>query len=134
MSCRMTRSMVVLLCGFGFIGSWWVGRLAAGRMPGFVAINWLLVMSGRHPDLGARGGAGGDAGETEVCRASGGLDAQDGIAGQVLLTRTAPGPLTRDNRAALEDLATPDAPRLRPLDGAGQALDPHGALRAERLG
>ena len=63
-----------------------------------------------------------------------GLDPQLGVAGDVLLARTATGPLARNHRATLEDLAAPDAPRLGPLDRAGQALDAQRAVPAERLG
>ena len=68
------------------------------------------------------------------CRSCRDLDPQHGVAGDVLLARTATGPLARNDRATLEDLATPDAPGLGPLDRTGQALDPQRAVPAERLG
>src|SRR5262245_32717738 len=40
------------------------------------------------------------------------------LAGDVLLARTATGPLAGDDRPALEDLATPHAPRLLPCQRA----------------
>src|SRR5688572_31106491 len=49
-------------------------------------------------------------------------------------SRTAAGPLARDDRAALEDLATPHAPRLLPCQRAGQALRADRAVHAEPLG
>src|SRR6266545_338129 len=62
------------------------------------------------------------------------LDRQLGVASDVDLARTAAGPLARDDRATLEDLAAPDSPGLAPLDRAGQALDAQRAVPAERLG
>jgi hypothetical protein len=44
-----------------------------------------------------------------------------------------PGPLARDDRATLEDLATPDAPGLSPLHRTGQALDARGSPPAGDL-
>src|SRR5438874_11852337 len=82
---------------------------------------WIVDMSGRHS---------GDKSRRPGCH----LDAQDRVPRDVLLARTATGPLTRYDRATLEDLAAPHAPRLAPLDGAGQALHPERALRAEGLG
>src|SRR5438067_13086585 len=52
------------------------------------------------------------------------LHPQDLVPGDVLLARTTPGPLPRNHGATLEDLATPDAPRLLPLHRTGQALHP----------
>src|SRR5690625_2714110 len=46
----------------------------------------------------------------------------------------ATGALVDDDLAAYEDLAAPYAPRLGPIDSAGQALGPDGALVAERFG
>ena len=82
---------------------------------------WRIVMSGRHSRDESRG-------------ASRDLDAQDSVPGDVFLARTATRPLTRHDRTPLEDLATPHAPGLCPLQGAGQALDAKRALRAEGLG
>ena len=62
------------------------------------------------------------------------LDPQCGVTCDVLLARPATGPLTRDDRATLEDLAAPDAPGLVPLHRAGEALDAQRAVPAERLG
>jgi hypothetical protein len=61
------------------------------------------------------------------------LHALDCVPREVLLARTATRPLARDDRAALEDLATPDTPRLGPLDRAREALDTQRAVAAERL-
>src|SRR5436309_13963839 len=79
-----------------------------------------LCMSGRHSDLGRD--------------SVGDLNPKDLVPGDVLLARTTPRPLTRDHGATLEDLATPDAPRLLPLHRAGQALHPDRAVAAQRLG
>src|SRR5262249_12432690 len=80
-----------------------------------------IVMSGRHSRYERRG-TGRD------------LDAQDRVPGDVFLARTATGSLARHDRPPLEDLATPDTPRLCPLQGAGQALHAQRALRAEGFG
>src|SRR6266536_1481239 len=77
-------------------------------------------MSGRHSDLGR---------DTIRDR-----HPEDLVPGGILLARTTPGPLTRNHGATLEDLATPDAPRLGPLDRARQALHPDRAVAAQRLG
>ena len=42
--------------------------------------------------------------------------------------------LTRDDHAAFEDLPTPNAPRLAPVQRRGQTLPPDGAIGAQRLG
>ena len=51
-----------------------------------------------------------------------------------VLARPAPRALARDDRAALEDLAAPNAPRLLPFQRRGQALAPDRAFCAQRLG
>src|SRR3954449_11854206 len=85
-----------------------------------------MVMSGRQPDRAAR---------LETVRGEPlfDLEREFGVTGDVDLARTAAGPLARNDRATLEDLAAPDAPRLTPLDRAGQALDAQRAVPAERL-
>src|SRR5690349_21634663 len=57
------------------------------------------------------------------------LSARPGLAAGV-----APGPLERDDPAALEDLAAPDAARLAALHRAGQARQPQRACLAAELG
>src|SRR5689334_10566098 len=57
-----------------------------------------------------------------------------GVAREVFLTRTATGPLARDDHAVVEDLAAPDTPGLGPLQSAREALDAYRAVAAERLG
>src|SRR5690242_9375591 len=74
-----------------------------------VRMRWPF-MSGRHSDLGRD--------------SVGDLNPKDLVPGDVLLARTAARPLTRNHGATLEDLATPDAPRLLALHRAGQALHP----------
>src|SRR5690349_17956505 len=118
MSCMPVVMTVTLLARVGTFGTaGWDGRsierrrLACARVP---------FMSGRHADLGRH--------------AARGLRPQELVPDDVLLARTTPRPLTRYDGAMLEDLATPDAPRLGPLHGAGEALHPDGAVRAEGLG
>src|SRR2546428_14008528 len=77
-------------------------------------------MSGRHTDLGRDSAR-------DLCP-------QDLVPGDVLLARTTPRPLPRNHGATLEDLATPDAPGLGPLDRAREALDPNRAVTTQRLG
>src|SRR4051794_11489850 len=84
-------------------------------------------MSGRQSDSAARIEAVGREPLLNLCL-------EGHVAREVLLARTAPGPLARDDRATLEDLAAPDAPRLGTLHGAGEALDAQRAVPAERLG
>src|SRR5437867_47028 len=85
------------------------------------SVAWArTLMSGRHSDLGR---------DTIRDRYP-----EDLVPGDVLLARTTPRPLTRYDGATLEDLATPDAPRLGPLHRTGQALDPDGAVAAQGLG
>src|SRR5256885_9551540 len=86
-------------------------RLARARIP---------FMSGRQVDLGR------DSARD--------LSPQDLVTGDVLLARTTPRPLPRNHGATLEDLATPDAPGLGPIDRTREALDPDGAVAAQRLG
>src|SRR6266566_6357068 len=114
MSCRPLVMMVTLLGRFVPVGT------AVGRVCCWVARARMLLMSGRRSDLGR------DA----ACD----LSPEDLVPGDVFLARTTPRPLTRNHGATLEDLATPDAPRLGPLHGAGQALDPNRAVAAQRLG
>jgi hypothetical protein len=57
-----------------------------------------------------------------------------GLSGNVFLARTAAGPLAGDHRAALEDLAAPDAPWLLASKGTGEALGADWAINAEHLG
>src|SRR4029450_5651317 len=59
------------------------------------------------------------------------LDSQYRVPRDVLLARATTRPLTRHHSAALEDLATPHAPRLCALDRAREALDANRAVRAE---
>src|SRR3954471_18108516 len=54
--------------------------------------------------------------------------------GRPHLRRTAPTALVGEDLAVREELATPHAPRLTPLDGRGEALVLDRALDAERLG
>ncbi len=61
------------------------------------------------------------------------LDAEDRVPSDVLLTRATTRPLARNDGATLEDLATPDTPRLGPLDCAGEALGLQRATPAESL-
>src|SRR5262245_35258586 len=76
----------------------------------------------------------GDAGADQRRGPSDNLSPEAGVPSDVLLTRTAARPLTRNDGATLEDLAAPDAPGLRPLHCAGEALDAQRAVAAERLG
>jgi hypothetical protein len=62
------------------------------------------------------------------------LDPQDCVTRDVLLARTATRTLPGNDRTALEDLATPYAPRLSALKSTSEALDTQRALGAERLG
>src|SRR5436305_14223821 len=62
------------------------------------------------------------------------LSPQDLVPGDVLLAWTTPRPLPRNHGTTLEDLATPDAPGLGPLDRTREALDPNRAVAAQRLG
>src|SRR5688500_15003 len=94
----------------------------------FVGVLVARVMSGRQPDRVAR------VGEPVGRQPRLDLDLEDRVAGDVLLARATAGPLARDDRATLEDLAAPDAPGLRPLDRTGQALDAQRAVPALRLG
>ena len=71
-------------------------------------------MSGRHAGNGRS-------------RPSSGLDPQGRVASDVLLTWTTPRPLPRNHGTTLEDLATPDAPGLLPVQCGRQALDPQTA-------
>src|SRR5206468_11429438 len=114
MSCRPLVMVVKLLSRFVPVGR------AVGRVFCWVARARMFLMSGRRSDLGR------DAALD--------LSPEDLVPGDVLLARTTPRPLTRYDGATLEDLATPDAPRLGPLQCAGQALDPDGAVAAQRLG
>src|SRR5690242_16551810 len=50
------------------------------------------------------------------------------------VARPAPRALTGDDDPLVEDLAAPDAPRLPPIDGRGQAALTDRAGRAQRLG
>src|SRR5438034_2356026 len=111
MSCRPV--MVTLL------GRFVRGGTAVGRVGFRVARARMVAMSGR---LELRRDAARDLGPEDL------------VPGDVLLARTTPRPLTRYDGATLEDLATPDAPRLGPLQRTGQALDPDGAVAAQGLG
>src|SRR5215208_5459246 len=51
-----------------------------------------------------------------------------------VLAWTSTRTLARDDRAALDDLAAPNAPRLLAFQGGGQALATDRAIRAQRLG
>src|SRR3954451_21126815 len=62
-----------------------------------------------------------------------GCDACVRSCGDVFLARAATRTLARHDRAPLEDLATPDAPRLPALDGTGEAGQACWALPAELL-
>src|SRR5437764_14633724 len=102
MSCICWAIMGLLLLG-EFVTDTAVGRVGcAVRCRRRSGVRTVVVMSGRHS---------GDQ------RRSAGrhLDAQDRVPRDVFLARTATGPLTRNYRAALEDLAAPDTPRLAPL-------------------
>src|SRR5437763_4657597 len=54
--------------------------------------------------------------------------------GQAVLARTATRPLARHHDPLQDQLASPDAPRLAPLEGTGKALGLQRATGAERLG
>src|SRR6266511_2941061 len=94
----------------------WVSRTASGRIDcaarsrQLAGLRIVVVISGRHSCAHQRGSTGLH------------LDTQNGVPREILLARTATGPLARDDRAALEDLAAPHAPRLATLDGAGKAV------------
>src|SRR5690606_27309102 len=88
---------------------------------GAMAMRVVVMASGHLPGCQQHVGPVGD------------LHPQDGVPREVLLARTAPRPLTRNDRAALEDLATPHAPRLGALDGAREALGLHGAAPTKCL-
>src|SRR5215475_8493685 len=97
---------------------WWlVGRLdrVRGR---FV----MLCMSGRRTSEG----------DGVVSKLSGAGKLR--IPGEVGLARAATRPLARDDHAVVEDLATPDTPRLAAVESTSKALDPDRAVDAERLG
>src|SRR5512132_1577145 len=51
-----------------------------------------------------------------------------------VLARTPTRTLARDDRAAFEDLPTPNAPRLAAVQRRGQALPSNRAICAQRLG
>src|SRR6266542_2123435 len=88
----------------------WVSRTASGRIDcaarsrRLAGLRIVVVISGRHSCAHQRGSTGLH------------LDTQNGVPREILLARTATGPLARDDRAALEDLAAPHAPRLATLD------------------
>jgi hypothetical protein len=90
----------------------------------FFSLNWLRAVKG---DQSSGNLTGYDS------RPVGNFDSQQGVPREVILARTATGPLTRNNRAPLENLSTPDTPRLGPLDGACQALDLERATPAKGL-
>src|SRR5438105_3968742 len=114
MSCRPLVMAVKLLGRFVPVGT------AVGRVFCWVARARMFLMSGRRSDLGRNAALD--------------LSPEDLVPGDVLLARTTPRPLTRYDGATLEDLATPDTPRLGPLQRAGQALDPDAAVATQRLG
>jgi hypothetical protein len=58
----------------------------------------------------------------------------DGLGRHLVLARTSAGALAGDHRSVLEQLSTPDSPRLTPLEGAGQALTADRAVPAQGLG
>ena len=114
------RTFTALL--LGRLASTCTGRIGWLRSRRLAGLRIDVVISGRHSCADQRSGAG--------CH----LDAQDRVPRDILLARTATGPLTRYDRAALEDLAAPDAPGLLPLQRACQAGVPERAVGAEALG
>src|SRR3989440_13021908 len=119
MSCRPLVMVMKLLGRFVPVGTA-VGRVGCSVERRRLARARIPFMSGRHTDLGRDSAR-------DLCP-------QDLVPGDVLLARTTPRPLTRNHGTTLEDLATPDAPRLGPLDRTREALDPDGAVAAQRLG
>src|SRR5436190_22834632 len=99
MSCMPLVMTVTPLGRFGTFGT--AGRAGRSVERRRLVCARVPFMSGRHADLGRDAAVG--------------LGPQDLVPGEVLLARTTPRPLTRYDGATLEDLATPDAPRLRPL-------------------
>src|SRR2546430_9113845 len=115
MSCEVEFMIGVLLGRLISVGVP-LGRASCSK----ARVRTRVCMSGRHDEL-----------SRDSIRD---LHPQDLVPGDVLLARTTPRPLPRNHGATLEDLATPDAPRLLALHRAGQALHPDPAVAAQRLG